>query len=257
MVIRKGKRFSHWTVLDPTISTKANGYIHQCRCDCGNIRYVQKKYLLHGRSKSCGCHGIYPGIDLPNGMRILKVLTVPFSTTRRIKVRCKHGVTFTSRLAAGSTRAKYCPCEWRAKCGMHKKTHWEAAHWRRTREYNCWRMMRQRCTLNTLKAYKWYGARGIKVCKRWDKYENFLSDMGRCPPNYSIDRIDVKGNYAPSNCRWANIETQARNKRNSLTESSVRMIREDARPQKIIAAKYNISQSMVSMIKHQKRWTLL
>ena len=84
-------------------------------------------------------------------------------------------------------------------------------------EYYSYRHMLQRCCNTNCKDYKNYGGRGIKVYKRWsgpDGFEFFLHDMGKKPkPNYSIDRIDVNGNYCLDNCRWANEWTQASNKR--------------------------------------------
>lgn len=74
--------------------------------------------------------------------------------------------------------------------------------------------MLSRCNNPNHANFPWYGARGIRVCERWSIYENFLADMGRRPSDaHSIDRIDVNGNYEPSNCRWAGNVVQNRNTR--------------------------------------------
>lgn len=87
-----------------------------------------------------------------------------------------------------------------------------------TRTYHTWEQMKQRTTNPKYPNYKYYGARGIRVCPRWQDFENFLEDMGERPLNTSIDRINVNGDYEPGNCRWATPTEQANNKQSSRKE---------------------------------------
>lgn len=83
----------------------------------------------------------------------------------------------------------------------------------RTKTYNSWRAMRQRCLDPRHEKYASYGGRGVKIHAEWDSYEIFLKDMGERPEGKTLDRVDPYGNYEPSNCRWATAKRQARNKR--------------------------------------------
>lgn len=80
-------------------------------------------------------------------------------------------------------------------------------------EYNSWCGMRDRCNNPKNNKYKNYGGRGIRVCERWDDFNLFLQDMGKKPlGRYTIERLDVNGNYEPSNCVWATDYIQFRNR---------------------------------------------
>lgn len=99
----------------------------------------------------------------------------------------------------------------------HGKTRGKRGEQRQPPEYRAWTNMKTRCYNQKSKRYVDWGGRGIKVCDRWlNSFENFYADMGPKPaPGYSIDRIDVDGNYEPGNCRWADAKTQRNNRRDS------------------------------------------
>lgn len=86
-----------------------------------------------------------------------------------------------------------------------------------TPEYRSWNKMRDRCLNKNGERYSDYGGRGISICTRWNKFENFLADMGSRQSGRSLDRINNDGDYEPRNCRWATAKQQALNRRNNVS----------------------------------------
>lgn len=87
----------------------------------------------------------------------------------------------------------------------------------KTRVYSIWQGIKSRINDPNDINYPHYGARGIRICQRWERsFANFLKDMGMPPTNlHSIERLDNEKGYFPKNCAWIPRSEQNRNKRNS------------------------------------------
>ena len=140
---------------------------------------------------------------------------------------------------------------------------------KRTPEYCAWSNMKTRCHNRKCEQYKDYGGRGIKICDRWNSFENFLADMGLKPSSeLSIDRINNNGDYCPENCRWTTAKIQNNNKRFSKNQKwfmahnkKFNMVRY-SNNQTLFAREYNLSYSSINnclnnsiRYKSHKGWT--
>lgn len=149
--------------------------------------------------------------------------TVTVKSVERVPVRCSCGA-LGSVIANSLGRGKSLKC---ASCSSAATAARTAEARRRALEYELllpsrfpgeyrvWVGMVNRC--HGRGPHKDYGGRGIVVCDRWaNSFLAFLQDMGTRPgPDYTLDRVDVDGNYDSSNCRWATKAEQARNRRDN------------------------------------------
>lgn len=164
------------------------------------------------------------GKDL-TGIRFGRWTVISLSGTRRQKNYTRRfwncvcvcgAVRKVSSMGLLSGSSKSCGCM-RLDIINRPLTHGHVRNGRSTKTYRAWIAMKQRCLNPKHKYYKHYGGRGIRVCRRWLKFENFLEDMGIAPPGLSIERINNKtGNYTPSNCKWDTVRNQSRNRRNNV-----------------------------------------
>ena len=125
----------------------------------------------------------------------------------------KKKVIRSGSLRNGDTQS--CGCLQKEITSIIKTKHGHKKKGKTSKIYVVWEAMIRRCTNPNYHEYHYHGGRGISVCERWRKFENFLEDMGKVPKGLQIDRIDNNGNYCKSNCRWVTPKEQQRNKRNN------------------------------------------
>ena len=212
-----GQRFGKLVALNHIGSDKFHNALWECVCDCGNKTVANAKSLTHGDKRSCGClhaHNL-------EGQRFgrLVVLELVGTDKRRNRVwkcKCDCGniVNVQGSYLTSHHHTQSCGCLMRETTSKTMTTHGKTG----TRLYMVWKGMNARCRNPNHITYHNYGGRGIKVCDEWLDFSVFekwalengydeTAKRGKC----TIDRIDVNGDYEPSNCRWVDQKTQMNN----------------------------------------------
>lgn len=127
-------------------------------------------------------------------------------------------------------------------------------------EYRSWQMMKNRCLNPNAEDYRYYGARGISVCKRWHAFDNFLLDMGRkAASKLTLERKNNNRGYSKSNCVWATRQHQAQNRNYCrINVAKAGKIRKSYAAgigdQTALAKKFGVTQVAVSQILRGLTW---
>lgn len=149
-----------------------------------------------------------------------------------------------THLNAGKSNS--CGCVW-TKHGMSKSN-----------EYRVWDSMIGRCHRMTHHAFTGYGTRGIFVCDEWRTFDGFYADMGAPPPGMTLERLDNLQGYSKSNCVWASITEQARNRRTTKLNvekvAAIKRLLGDKVAQQKIADMFSVTRSSIGHIAQKLTW---
>lgn len=244
-----GQRFGRLTVIEQAAGYTSPSGKHRtqwlCMCDCGNSVIVHSGNLRkENGTKSCGClqkeiasytHKGKVGsrfIDL-SGQKFGRLTVidrarefVDTSGKHRFMYRCLCDCgeyTYVRPFSLKSGKIQSCGClhkEVAASRGKENTRHGGSRRnvpYEERRLYSIWHGMKQRCENQRCSSYKDWGGRGIRVCDEWHDFAYFQqwALSNGYDKSLSIDRIDVNGNYEPSNCRWCTKIEQMNNQRSN------------------------------------------
>lgn len=256
-----GSKFGDYEVVNTSYQkrkSKSGGAVcWTIKCiHCGNMRTSVYPSIVK-RGIRCECQTERERNELWNsrvGERYGKLVIEGFEKRGNGKYpltyalcKCDCGSKFATEyanLTSGATKS--CGCIEREKERVPAKT--------KSPLYNAWTSMKQRCNNPKNPSYKNYGGRGIKVCDEWndritgyDKFEKWAMENGYEPySGLSLDRIDVNGNYEPSNCRYTTTYVQNANKRKRNTDKNIITLDGTSMPKAEWCKKYNISEVAVN-----------
>lgn len=206
-----GKTIGKWTILSRVKTEK--GYDFICKCECGEIKQVRSDNVLSGKSTQC----------IKCSAKARRVEKKP-KEKKIVKIRYDNSKGWEKdNVYEGYYEGYREFCRKKREEKSKKEKEEKQKYWEQRKEryaiYRRYNHMRRRCYNEKDHNYKNYGGRGIKICDEWlNDFETFYKwalENGY-KKELTIDRIDVNGNYEPSNCRWITMKEQQRNRRTNV-----------------------------------------
>ncbi len=217
---------SRLTLIEDQHELKGHRWYSLYRCICNNTIVTLRQSVNSGKTKSCGC------LTKDNANKKVEAYLKAhppkesFLTLLKEKATFKQGRNFNLyKCACGrevenrsrdvlTGKVISCGCKQLENLKYINLTHGLST----SRLYRVWATMKDRCFREKAKEYQNYGGRGITLCKDWLEYipfHNWAMSNGY-KQGLSIERVDVNGNYEPSNCTWIPLNQQSGNTRTSL-----------------------------------------
>lgn len=221
-----GQQFGKWTVTgwDRSLNNKStSGSFWEVTCSCGTKDVRSSRTLRKGVTTHCGCSPSHTKPKDITGKKLGRLTAISITEEKTSNgdyiwnFQCECGSTVKTSIGYfNSGQTKSCGCL--VKDEIHSRENYHGM--KHTSVYNSWRKMRERCNDPNDPLFTRYGGRGVKVCKEWDEsFQQFYRDMGTPPDGFTIDRIDLRGDYTPNNCRWGSRYVQSRNRGSSVGTS--------------------------------------
>jgi hypothetical protein len=207
-----GQKTNKWTVIRQVAGLR-RGKHFECYCECGYVKIIPHYALKMGKTKQCQLCQRQAVVKIGDSFGAWQIIEELIERTswgaRRYKCQCVCGII--SIVGVGDLRSgksKQC-----ISCHISKKNTSHGLS--KTPTYRIWAGIIGRCLNINNVDYRLYGGRNIKFYLPWQKFENFLKDMGERPRGMEIDRIDPDGDYEPKNCRWVTHQENVANRRMS------------------------------------------
>jgi len=210
-----GQKFGLLTMQEYVGKNKYRQARWTALCDCGNTCTVTGTKAKSGHTTSCGCQAVNVVVDMIgkkfNRLTVLSREVLHTTTDRAYAYKCQCDcgnttIVLGSKLRNGTTKS--CGCFIAEHASTMNLTHGQSG----SGSHRSWLAMRVRCSNSNNKDWEYYGGKGVVICARWDRFENFFEDMGERPEGKTLDRLDPEKAYSPENCRWATPMEQVMNR---------------------------------------------